>query len=153
MAAVFEFDVDTMAISSTVILSDVTATSIEFDGRRVVGANGGRQGVVQIGSMDEVVTLAVLVDQRLAAVDPTERARVLVMPNALIFGVIRLGAQRFGEPEIVERMCRRGTERDARTHLGEHGRLFEYARTKARPLQCKRCREAADAGADDADVQ
>ena len=70
----------------------------------------GSQGIVQIGAMDEVVTLAVELLQPCAAIDPYERTSVLVVTDALVFRVIGLLCQRLMQAEMIERMCRRRTQ-------------------------------------------
>ena len=107
---------------------------------------------MQIGAMDEVVTLAVLVEQRLPAIHPRERAPVAPVTHALILGLVGLGFERAVQTEVVQRMCRRRAQRDSRTHFAELRRLFEYPYSHSGALQSERCREAAYTGADDADV-
>ena len=103
--------------------------------------------------MNQVVTLTVFFDECLAAIDPVERAAILIMANALIFGVKALRAQDVGQPQRVERVSRWGAQRDSGTDLGKYGSLLEHNGSKTRSLQSECCRKSANTATYDADVQ
>ena len=105
---------------------------------------------MQVGAVDQVITLTVLLEQFLTTIDPAQRATVSPMAHALIFRVIRLVLQCVVQTEMVECVCGCRAQRQTGTHLGQVRRLLVNGDPK--PLSLKgECRcQTADAAADDA---
>lgn len=145
--------IDELDADACCILRYCATAPAEFDGLGIVRAYRCGQRIVQIGSMDEVVALAITLDERGASIDPDERPCIGIVTYALVFGVIGELCERRVQAEMIERMRRRRAQRQPGADLGEFCGLFEHAHAKSRPLQRQSRRQTANSGAHDCEVK